>query len=231
MSFQVAIDGPVAAGKGTVARLVAARLGFLYVDTGAMYRTTALLGKLEGVDWDNEKGLAELLRKHSIQLRNPSETERDGRQITVLLDDKDISWEIRTEEMSKGSSIVSQYSLVRQELVRQQQAIAEKTDVVMEGRDITFRVLPKAQLKIYLDASAEVRARRRHQELLARGIDSTFESVYADLQERDTRDKGRKTDPLQVVEDAWFLDTSTLTIDEVVNLIEHKVRTIQESMK
>jgi len=228
MPFQVAIDGPVAAGKGTVAKLVAARMGFLYVDTGAMYRTTALLGKQEHVDWNDEQGLGELLQHHVIELRNPSENEKDGRQITVLLDGKDVSWEIRTEEMSKGSSIVSQYPLVRKELVRQQQEIAAKTDVVMEGRDITFRVLPTAQLKIYLDASAEVRARRRHQELLARGIDTPFEAVYSELKDRDERDMGRDTDPLHVVEDAWHLDTSTFTIEEVVGLIEHKIKEIQE---
>jgi len=229
MSFQIAIDGPVAAGKGTVARLLAARLGFLYVDTGAMYRTTALLGKQENVDWNNEQGLVELLQKHRIELRNPLETEKDGRQITVLLNGKDISWDIRTEEMSRGSSIVSQYALVRKELVKQQQQIAQQNDVVMEGRDITFRVLPHAQLKIYLDASPEVRAKRRHQELLIRGIDTSLEEVYKELQERDQRDMNRNVDPLQVTRDAWLLDTSALTIEEVVNVIEDRVKQLQKT--
>lgn len=219
MSFQIAIDGPVAAGKGTVARLIASRLNFLYVDTGAMYRAAALLSRENGILWDDPEAIAKLLAKVSMTLRNPSGEEKDGRQVTVILNDEDVSWKIRTEEMSQGSSIVSQYPEVRKELVKKQQELAENTDVVMEGRDITFRVLPKAQMKIYLDASAETRAKRRHQELLLRGVDVTLEDVYKDLQERDTRDMGRNVDPLHVEEDAWLLDTTNLTIEEVVDLI------------
>ena len=117
MPLQIAIDGPVAAGKGTVARLLASRLGFLYVDTGAMYRTTALLAKQQDTDWNNEAKLVELLGKHTITLRSPLESEKDGRQITILLDNEDVSWAIRTEEMSMGSSVVSQFQNVRKVLV------------------------------------------------------------------------------------------------------------------
>ncbi|HAV15082.1 MAG TPA: (d)CMP kinase [Candidatus Pacebacteria bacterium] len=229
MPLQIAIDGPVAAGKGTVARLLASRLGFLYVDTGAMYRTTALLAKQQGVDWNDEAKLVEMLGKHTITLRNPLENEKDGRQITVLLDGEDVSWAIRTEEMSRGSSIVSQFQHVRKVLVEQQRNIARTTDVVMEGRDITFRVLPEAQLKIYLDATLEVRAKRRHSELLTRGTDTSYKDVLRDIQERDNRDMHRDVDPLHIVEGAWVLDTSPLTIDEVVDIIEKRVKTLQQS--
>ncbi len=226
MSFQIAIDGPVAAGKGTVARLVASRLGFLYVDSGAMYRATALLSKEHGVDLNNEAAVAELVSKHSMMLRNPTEEEKDGRQITVLLDDKDVSWAIRTEESSAGASIVAQYALVRKELVKKQQEIAATTSVVMEGRDIIFRVLPDAQMKIYLDASIETRAKRRHQELLARGVDTSFEQVYKDTSDRDKRDMERSIDPLHIEKTAWVLDSTNLEIEEVVELIVSKAKTL-----
>lgn len=227
MSFQVAIDGPVAAGKGTVAKLVASRLNFLYVDTGAMYRASALLATMNNISWDDEEKLASCIKKSRMILRNPLDEEKDGRQVTVLLDDEDVSWKIRTEEMSKGSSVVSQYFEVRKELVKKQQELAGHTDVVMEGRDITFRVLPHAQLKIYLDASVETRAKRRHQELLARGVDTPYEDVYKELQERDYRDMHREVDPLHIAKDAWVLDTTVLTIEEVVHLIVAKVTELQ----
>lgn len=224
MSFQIAIDGPVAAGKGTVARLVATRLGFLYVDTGAMYRASALLGKQKGLDLNSEVALSQEIAKSKMMLRNPLLSEQDGRQITVLLNGEDVSWMIRTEEMSKGASIVAQYAEVRKELVKKQQQIAQTTNVVMEGRDITFRVLPNAQMKIYLDASVETRARRRHQELLSRGVDTAYEQVYKDIEDRDVRDMGRKVDPLHVVEGSWVLDTTNLTIENVVDLIVTKAK-------
>lgn len=222
MPYQIAIDGPVAAGKGTVAKLVASRLNFLYVDTGAMYRASAYLADLNNVPWDSPKEVASLIEKSSMILRNPLETEKDGRQVTVLLDGEDVSWKIRTEHMSTGSSVVSQYAEVRKELVKKQQELAKKMSVVMEGRDITFRVLPHAQMKIYLDASAETRAKRRFQELLMRGVDTTYEDVYKDLEERDARDMGREVDPLHIVEGDWILDTTNLSIEEVVELIVGK---------
>lgn len=226
MPVQIAIDGPVAAGKGTVARLVAGKLGFLYVDTGAMYRTTALLAKRNSVDWNDENGLAKLLAKHPMLLRTPLKDEQDGRQMTVLLDGEDVSWAIRTQEMSTGSSVVSQYPRVRQALVKQQQDIAAHTNVVMEGRDITFRVLPDAQLKIYLDAALEARAKRRHTELLTRGQDVSLEQVQKELKERDDRDMHRSLDPLHIVEGAWVLDTTNLTIEQVVDTIVAKVQSL-----
>jgi len=229
MPFQIAIDGPVAAGKGTVARLVAARLHFLYVDTGAMYRATAWLATQKGIGWEQEMELVHLLADHDLQLRSPSPQEQDGRLITVLIDGQDVSWMIRTEEVGKGASIVSQHPQVRQALVQKQQAIASQQDVVMEGRDITFRVLPEAQLKIYMDASPEVRAKRRHQDLLIRGMDVQYESVFKELVERDRRDKERAVDPLHPVDDAWRLDTTPYTIPQVVDIIVAKVEELRKT--
>lgn len=226
--FRVAIDGPVAAGKGTVARLVASRMGFLYVDTGAMYRVTAYLGLQHKVPLEDESGLVELIEAANIQMRNPVADEQDGRLTTVILDGEDVSWKIRTEQCSQGSSRVAQYAAVRAALVRQQQQIAAEQSVVMEGRDITFRVLPDAELKIYLHASDIVRAKRRFLELQTRGQDVTLDGVYQDLLERDARDTTRKIDPLHIVEDAWVVDTSDFSIDQVVDLIVAKIRTIRE---
>ncbi|HZZ98327.1 MAG TPA: (d)CMP kinase [Candidatus Saccharimonadia bacterium] len=228
MAFQVAIDGPVAAGKSTTARLVASKLGFLYVDTGAMYRATALLAKRKGVNLDNESAVAKVVAESKIELRQPVKGEDDGRKVTVLLDGEDVSWEIRTEETSRGASLISQYALVRQELVKRQQEIAKGEDVVMEGRDITYRVLPDAQLKIYLDASMETRVDRWYNSFLVRGVQITKERARDDVAKRDDRDMHRKVDPLKIVKGAWVLDTTDLTIEQVVAQIVDKVHQLQK---
>ena len=228
MSFQIAIDGPVAAGKGTVSKLVAKRLGFVYIDTGAMYRVAAFIAQAKDVSWDNATVVAELVDHAQIILKNPTGNEIDGRQTTVIVDGVDVSWVIRTESMSRGASVVAQHSEVRKVLVSKQQQIAATTDVVMEGRDITFRVLPSAQLKIYLTASDDIRAARRHQELLSRGEEVLIDHVLRDLQMRDKQDMERDTDPLHIVADAWVLDTSNLTIEQVVDMIESKVSQIKK---
>jgi CMP/dCMP kinase len=222
-NLQIAIDGPVAAGKGTVARLVAERLGITYIDTGAMYRVAALLSTRAGVSWVEENRVAELVKVAEIELKHPEGEKKDGRLITVIVDGEDVSWKIRTEEMSRGSSAVAKLPLVRQALVKKQQEIAAKQGVVMEGRDITFRVLPEADLKIYLTASVEERAKRRHQELLMRGEDVVYELVLNDLKKRDEQDMGREVDPLHIVDGAWVLDTTGMTIEDVVKAIEAKV--------
>ena len=229
MSRQVAIDGPVAVGKSTIARLLAQRLGFLYVDTGAMYRAAALLALESGVDPEDEEGVAALLREHRITLTQPTEDEQDGRKITVGLDGKDVSWAIRTEVVSKASSIVAQHASVRQQLVRQQQAIAAEQDVVMEGRDITFRVLPDAELKIFLTANDEKRAAWRHEEQLLRGQNVSIDDIMIELRERDRRDMSRDVDPLHVTEDAWDLDRSDLNLDEVLDLIEKRAEKLWQT--
>ena len=226
MSFQIAIDGPVAAGKGTVSKLVAKRLGFVYIDTGAMYRVAALIALKKEVNWENAAVVADLVDRAEIILKNPSGNEIDSRQTTVIVDSVDVSWAIRTEEIGRGASEVAKLPEVRKVLVKKQQLIAATTDVVMEGRDITFRVLPQADLKIYLTASDSVRAARRHQELLVRGEDVSLDKVLSDLHTRDQQDMERDTDPLHIVDDAWVLDTSTLTIEQVVDQIEHRVKSI-----
>lgn len=227
MSFQIAMDGPVAAGKGTVARLTAQRLNLLYVDTGAMYRVTALLALQKQISFEQEDDLVAAIQAAKMEMRNPTEAEKDGRLTTVLLNGQDVSWEIRTEAVSLGSSKVAVLKKVRQELVKKQQEIAASQDVVMEGRDITFRVLPTAQLKIFLTASDETRAKRRLMELQSKGQDVTFQQVYDDLVERDKRDMEREIDPLHVTDDAWVIDTSDLDIDEVVELIVSRAKELR----
>ena len=155
-TFQIAIDGPVAAGKGTTAKLVAQRLGFLYVDTGAMYRALTLYVQRAGIELKNEKSVVQKLveEKPAVGLRVPTDEEKDGRLCTVLLNGEDVSWKVRTEEVSRGVSVITQYAGVRDMITPLARKIAEENDVVMEGRDITSVVLPTADLLIYMDADA-----------------------------------------------------------------------------
>jgi CMP/dCMP kinase len=231
-SFQIAIDGPVAAGKGTVSRLLAQKLGFLYVDTGAMYRATALLAIRAGVKFSDEDLVVSLLEKAKLEMRNPQPPkETDGRLTTVILDGEDVSWAIRTQKCSEGASKVAVLAKLRRVLVQKQQEIAAKQNVVMEGRDITFRVLPEAQVKIFLTASVESRAERRHTQYLTKGTNVSLEEVIEEIKERDERDTKRDADPLHIADDAWVLDTSNLSIEEVVDLIEAKVNKMQSQDK
>lgn len=224
--LQIAIDGPVAAGKGTVSRLVADRLGLLYIDTGAMYRAVAYQALKEKIDWDDEPGLVKIIKNHTLELQTPKGKKKDGRLTTVILDGRDVSWEIRTELVGKGASQIANHKLVRKALVALQQKIAKANNVVMEGRDITSVVLPKAQLKIYLTANDIVRAKRRHLELLVRGEDITFEEVYQQLIARDKENMQRKESPLKIVPDAWVIDTSDLAIPQVVSIICSRAQTL-----
>ncbi|MBP9670466.1 (d)CMP kinase [Candidatus Woesebacteria bacterium] len=225
-TFQIAIDGPVAAGKGTTAKLVAQRLGFLYVDTGAMYRALTLFVQRAGVDLTDEEKVVEVLLKNmpKVELRVPDDVEKDGRLCTVLLNNEDVSWKVRAEEVSKGVSVITQYAGVRNMITPLAQQIAQKQSVVMEGRDITSVVLPQADMLIYMDADAMERAKRRHRELLMRGEDITLETVYEDLVERDERDSHREIAPLKKVPGAWVLDTTGMTIDRVAEVIVDKVK-------
>lgn len=225
-TFQIAIDGPVAAGKGTTAKMVAARLGFLYVDTGAMYRGLTLLAKQKGVDWEDEGRIVELLKteKPQVELSIPTEVEKDGRLCTVKLNGEDISWSIRTEDISYGVSVITQYAGVRDYITPMARKIAQTQNVVMEGRDITTVVLPGADLKIYMDANSRERAARRHRELMSRGEDVGLEEVYRQLMERDKRDSERRIAPLLKAEGAWILDTTDMTIDQVAEVIVERVK-------
>lgn len=231
-TFQVAIDGPVAAGKGTVSRLLAERLHFLYIDTGAMYRTTALLALRNHVPFSDEEQLTRLIEAAHFDMHNPeSEKEQDGRLITMILNSEDISWEIRTPLVSDGASKVATLAKIRQALVKKQQTIADSHDVVMEGRDITFRVLPDADLKIFLTADLSTRAERRHTQYLTQGQNKTLEEVIQEIQKRDDTDMHREVDPLQITDDAWILDTSHLAIDTVVETIAQRVTELQRTRR
>lgn len=227
-NFQIAIDGPVAAGKGTISRLAAEKLGFLYVDTGAMYRVAALLALRNNISFEDEKEIANIVDKTKIEMRNPTEKEKDGRLTTVLIDDEDVSWKIRTEKVSHGSSRVAVLPNVRHVLVKKQQEIAQGQNVIMEGRDITYRVLPKANLKIYLTANDTIRAKRRHLQLLTKGQNADYDEVYLDLVSRDKRDMNRKTDPLKIVSDAWIIDTSDIEIEKIVDLVSTRAQLMSE---
>ncbi|MGI5828295.1 MAG: (d)CMP kinase [Patescibacteria group bacterium] len=225
-NLQIAIDGPVAAGKGTISKLLAERLGVLYVDTGAMYRALAFFVHEQGIDFNEEQKICDALQEHKpeVSLHMPSEEEKDGRLVTVVLNEEDISWKIRTEEISQGVSIITRYKCVRDYMVPQQQALAQKTSVVMEGRDITTRVLPDADLKIYMDAAEKIRVKRRYNQLLEKGELITLKEVAKSLRERDYRDMHREIDPLTKSPEAWYLDTSNYSVTEVIDLICKELR-------
>jgi cytidylate kinase len=213
-TFQIAIDGPVAAGKGTVAKKLAERLGFLYVDTGAMYRAGALMAHRHQLipNEQNEDQIVALLSNATLDMY-----EDEQGNLKVILAGEDISREIRTPAISQLVPKVAVLPKVRSVLVEKQQQIAGEQSVVMEGRDITFRVLPEADLKVYLTADAETRAARRLAELEVRGETQTYEQVFEALKARDHLDTTRETDPLQITEDAFVLDTTNLSIEEVVD--------------
>lgn len=230
--FQIAIDGPVAAGKGTISRLLAEKLNFLYVDTGAMYRAAALLAIQNNIDFNQEDKIVSLIAQSTLEMRNPQgDKEADGRLTTLILNGKDVSWAIRTAKCSDGASKVATLAKVRQILVEKQKQIAETQNVVMEGRDITFKVLPEADLKIFLTADLEIRAKRRHLQYLTKGIDQSLAEVVEEVKARDERDMNRQIDPLHPTADSWILDSSHLNIEEVVDLIVNKVTTMIKQNK
>ena len=159
--FQIAIDGPVAAGKSTVAQKLSERLQLLYIDTGAMYRAVSLAARKKGIDWDDVKVLERLAKDVKLKLVRPVGKKKDGRKVTVYLDGEDVSWKIREAEFGEGGSVIGQHLSVRRELVKRQREMSRKANVVMEGRDIGTRVLPNADLKIYMDARLGERVRRK----------------------------------------------------------------------
>jgi cytidylate kinase len=214
----IAIDGPGAAGKSTVAREIARRTGALLFDTGALYRAVTLAASRAGIPGNDGEDLTRLTRQLDIAIRPPSIA--DGRQIDVLLDGEDVTWAIRTPEIDAAVSEVSAHPSVRQELLATQRQIADGARVVMVGRDIGTVVIPGAGLKAYLDASTPERARRRLEELHGRGIDATYDQVLADLQARDAYDSRRETAPLAAASDAIVVNTDGRTVDDIVDEIE-----------
>ncbi len=208
-TIRIAIDGPSGAGKSTLAREAAAALGFLYVDTGAIYRSIGLYMHENSIDPSDERAVAAVLPALQVELRYDD----SGRQ-RMFLNSRDVSEEIRLPEISRYASSVSALPAVRSYLLEFQRELARKNNVIMDGRDIGTVVLPDAEVKIFLSASAEVRAERRCRELEERGTPQSFQDVFHDIKERDWRDTHRDAAPLRQAEDAMLLDTSALDFQE-----------------
>ncbi len=213
MSINVAIDGPAGAGKSTIAKLIAKKMGYIYVDTGAMYRAMALYFIRNGIKAEDTQKVSEKCKDADISIAY-----RDGEQV-VLLDDENVNGLIRTEEVGNMASATSANKNVRQKLVELQKKLAANADIVMDGRDIGTVVLPNADVKIYLTASSSVRAKRRYDELIAKGEKADLATIEADIIERDHRDMTREISPLRQAEDAVLVDSSYMTIDEVVQTV------------
>lgn len=213
MAKSIAIDGPAGAGKSTIAKMVAKELGFIYVDTGAMYRAMALYMIKNGIKAEESAKISATCESADITIRH-----ENGEQV-VYLNGENVNGLIRTEEVGNMASASSVNGDVRRKMVELQQKLAETTDVVMDGRDIGTIVLPGADLKIYLTASAEVRADRRYKELTAKGIDCDLEAIKKDIIDRDYRDMHREISPLKQADDAILVDSSDMTIKEVAERI------------
>jgi cytidylate kinase len=223
--FIVAIDGPAGAGKSTVSKLLARRLGLSFVDTGALYRTVALSARRQGIATDDDAGLADLLPRIRISFRAVGEENR------VYLDGEDVSSEIRTPDISLAASAVSARRVVRDGLLGLQRRLALEAPVgaVLEGRDIGTVVFPEADLKFFLEANPDVRARRRYEELFQKGTESSLEAVLADQTKRDRDDASRAVAPLKPADDAVRVDSSSRPLSEVVQQLERTIRAAMAS--
>ena len=209
----IAIDGPAGSGKSTVARLVAKKLGFVYVDTGAMYRTVGLYCAENSIDLENMDEVKKALQKVNIELKYDEGVQH------IYLNGEDVSSAIRVQRIAEYASKVAAIGVVREKLVEMQRNIAENGNVVMDGRDIGTNVIPNAKAKIYLDASVDVRTERRCHELEEKGVSFDKNVIREEIIERDNFDKNRKINPLTIAEDATIIDTSYMTIEEVENKI------------
>ena len=217
MAFNVAIDGPAGAGKSTIAKQLAKKMKFVYVDTGAMYRALAYYFLTQKIDPKDEAAINAAVEHADVTIAYV-----EGEQ-QVLLNEENVNAYLRTEEVGNTASITSVYPAVRSKLVALQQKLAQTTDVIMDGRDIGNCVLPNAQVKVYLTASVATRAKRRYDELLAKGETADLGQIAADIEDRDYRDMHRELSPLKQAEDAVLVDSSDLTIEEVVAVIEKLV--------
>lgn len=209
--ISVAIDGPAGAGKSTVAKEVSSKLKYIYVDTGAMYRTLALACIRNGISPDDEEGVVKICKASKVSIKY-----QDGEQ-TMFLNDENVNAYIRTEQVSSVTSKISAFGEVRETLIEIQRNLAIENNIIMDGRDIGTHVLPNANVKIYLTASACTRALRRYKQLQEKGIDGNLEEIEREIIERDNRDMNREVAPLKVADDAIFVDTSEMTQEEVVN--------------
>ncbi|GGJ85783.1 cytidylate kinase [Lentibacillus kapialis] len=219
-AIAIAIDGPAAAGKSTVSKIVAKKLSFIYIDTGAMYRALTYKALQEHIPFDDEKKLADLLAETSIELLQ----EKD--QQHVLIDGNDVTHDIRSENVTNNVSYTAKHSSVRGEMVKRQQELAKRRGVVMDGRDIGTHVLPDAEVKIFLKASVKERAKRRYEENAEKGFSADFETLKQEIEERDRIDSKRDFAPLIKADDAIELDTTNLSIDEVAESILYEVEKI-----
>lgn len=213
MIYSVAIDGPAGAGKSTIARGLASKLGFTYVDTGAMYRAIAFWSLSQEIKLQNEEEIAK-----NIDSINISIDYKNGVQ-QLFLNGENITNKLREEEVGKAASIVSKYASVRDKLVEFQQKIAQEKSVIMDGRDIGTKVLPNASLKVFMTADAQVRAKRRFDELCLKDDDCDYNTILKDIQDRDYADENREISPLKPAKDAVIIDTSYLTVEEVIEKI------------
>lgn len=213
MSFNIAIDGPAGAGKSTISKALAQKLGFVYFDTGATYRALAYFVLQSDINPDNEEEISKEVQNASVSIRY-----ENGEQ-QVYLNGKNCTKFLREEKIGNTASKISAYKAVRAHLLSLQQEIAKTTDIIMDGRDIGTCVLPDAQVKIFLTASVQTRAKRRYEELLLKGQDADLGQIEKDIEERDIRDMSRAIAPLKQAEDAVLVDTSHMNIDDVVNHI------------
>jgi CMP/dCMP kinase len=211
--ISIAIDGPAAAGKSTVAKIIAQKLSYIYIDTGAMYRALTWKALQNQVDIESEEQLNELLVKTTIKLI------KDGKQQKVYVDGNDVSNDVRMPDVTNNVSIVSKHKLVRNEMVKRQQGLAREGGVVMDGRDIGTHVLPDAEVKIFLLASVEERANRRYQENQRKGIPTDYDQLKLEISRRDKLDSEREVAPLKKAEDAVEIDTTSLSIEQVADRI------------
>ncbi|MBM7598344.1 cytidylate kinase [Virgibacillus halotolerans] len=209
----IAIDGPAAAGKSTVAKITAEKLSYIYIDTGAMYRALTLKALEKKLHLEDEKALVDLLSATEIELK-----QTDNGQI-ILLDKVDVTNEIRSQRVTNHVSYVAKHPNIRMEMVKQQQALADKRGVVMDGRDIGTHVLPDAEVKVFLIATVEERAKRRYEENLQKGFPSDLEELKKEIEQRDLIDSKREAAPLIKADDAIEIDTTSLTINDVAKLI------------
>lgn len=214
----IAIDGPAGAGKSTIAKLIAKQLGLVYVDTGAMYRAVGLKAKRNNIACSEQEKIEEMLKNTEVELKN------ENGATAVYLDGENVSTEIRLPEISRMASDISAVPVVRYAMVEMQRSMANKTDTILDGRDIGTFVLPNADVKIFLTASVEERAERRYKELIARGENVKREDVRSDIEKRDYNDSHRALAPLKKADDATEVDTTGMTIDQVCEKIISLVR-------
>ncbi len=222
MGIDIAIDGPAGAGKSTIAKAVAKRMGFVYVDTGALYRAVGLYMLDRGISIDDAEEVVKALPEITVDIEYMDEAQQ------VILCGKNVTSRLRTQEVGEAASVTSQYPEVRDKLMELQRSLAERYDVVMDGRDIGTVVLPDADLKIYLTADSRIRAKRRYDELIGKGEKAEFSEILKEVEERDRRDMNRETAPLKKADDAVEVDSSCMTVSEVEDRIRELIRGLKK---